>query len=84
MRPSQLFFYARDARRIAKDYPTNTPQGLEMSSARMVVNWEASARTRYRTQPYFVLICAGGAPFSPILLILPIEESIAYVFSAMV
>lgn len=29
----------------------------------------------------FVLICATGAPFSPILLILPIEESITYVFS---
>jgi hypothetical protein len=31
--------------------------------------------------PDFVLICATGAPFSPILLILPIEESITYLFS---
>jgi hypothetical protein len=48
---------------------------------RVVGNWEVSAHDYSPPALDFVLICATGAPFSPILPILPIEESITYVFS---
>ncbi len=48
----------------------------------MFADWEVSFLQTTRVLVLgFVLICAASAPFSPILLILPIEESITYAFS---
>jgi hypothetical protein len=47
----------------------------------MVANWEVSAHAYSGPAPDFVLICATGAPFSSILLIFLIEDSITYLFS---
>jgi hypothetical protein len=56
--------------------------GIEIeSSGWILANRGVSAHACSPHALDFVLICAMGAPFSPILLILPIEESITYVFS---
>jgi hypothetical protein len=47
----------------------------------MVSNWEVPVYGRNGPAPDFVLICATGVPISPFSPVLPIEESITYLFS---
>ena len=48
---------------------------------RIVANQEFSGRASNILSRKFVLICAWDVPISPILPILPVEESITYLFS---